>query len=150
MLTKFDNGDVPEQFLEVIFLLQIVHFDQQLNDKIVELEQHCSQIAEKIERQYQKEFEQIGVQLVVELARFVKGKYSKSYDVFAENYESIIEIGIENDEGYFPNAYIPIWKCKKEMFQMIGYLTKYQPEQIERKIVGIIEEMLEESGEENR
>ncbi|MDP4108026.1 MAG: hypothetical protein Q8935_24185, partial [Bacillota bacterium] len=56
--------------------------------------------------------------------------------------ESFIEVGIEHDEEYYPNAYIPIWKCKGEWFQKIGYLTRRNNEQLNSMISSLVKEML--------
>lgn len=127
---------------------QIVHFDETLKERIKTMEMDCDRLSKKLLTMYAQKFQMYGIRLIVELIRLQKGKPVKDCEVFAENYESFIELGVETDEEYFPNAYIPIWKCKKEMFQFIGYLTSFDIQTIEIKMSYIIEEMLQEIEEE--
>lgn len=129
-------------------MLQIVEFNEQLKDDIILLENECVNICHKLQAMYVDEFQKLGVKIMVECMRTVKGKVTNCKNVFDDHYESFVEIGIEEDDEYFPNAYIPIWRCKKEMFQEIGYLTKYEPSGMEKKIHYIIQEMLHERLEE--
>lgn len=129
-------------------LLQVDEFNKQLEDDIMRLEFEYASICHEIEANYSIEFHKLGAKVSVEFVRTVKGKVTDQNHILEDLYESYIEIGIEKDEEYFPNAYIPIWRCKKEMFQEIGYLTKYDATGIERKIHCIIQEMLQEKREE--
>jgi hypothetical protein len=139
LLKRFTRGDN---------LLQVVEFTKQLKDQIIRLENECEKISMRLEEQYIGQFQDLGVQLMIECIRSVKGKSAQPSQAFENNYESFIEIGIEREDEYFPNAYIPIWRCKKELFQETGYLTKYNTIEIEKKITLIIKEMLQEKWDE--
>lgn len=122
---------------------QITQLDDQLKEKILHLENECQTICQKLEQAYQDHFRQYNYQIVIELVRLKKRNSAINMDIFADDYESFIEIGIEQYDGeYFPNSYIPIWKCKTEWFQKIGYLTKQND--LEKKLTLIINEMLED------
>lgn len=125
-------------------MLQIVDFNQRLLDYIKELENNCTSICEKLETIFVHDFQKLHMHITIDVIRSIKGKEADQEQIFDENYESYIEIGIEEEDEYFPNAYIPIWKCKKEIFQLIGYLTRADCSTIEIKIVSIIQEMLQE------
>lgn len=129
-------------------MLQVVDFSEQLEKHIIELETKCEDICIGLQKRFGQDFEKLGVHFIIDFLRTKKGKPAKQSNLFEENYESFFDIGIEENEEYFPNAYIPIWKCKKEMFQLVGYLTKNQPEGIEKKLVKIIIEMFQEKMEE--
>lgn len=132
----------------MISVLQIVDFNKQLLDHIKELENECTVICKKLESVFFRDFQELHVEIIMDVIRCVKGKKADQQNILDENYASYIEIGIEEEDEYFPNAYIPIWKCKREMFQLIGYLTKADSSAIESKIVSIIQEMLQEIKEE--
>lgn len=123
---------------------QIVELNETLREKVKSLEINCERLSKKLEAIYGRDFQKLGIHLIIELVRVQKGKPVNESCVFTENYESYIELGIEKGEEYFPNAYIPIWKCKKETFQLIGYLTDFDIQTIESKMLVMIEEMLEE------
>lgn len=127
---------------------QVVEFSQHLKEQINKLENACENISKQLESEYKVQFQGLGAQLLIECIRTIKGKSAKPSQVFEDYYESYIEIGIEKEEEYFPNAYIPIWRCKKELFQETGYLTRYNIEELEGKIKLILEEMLYEKLEE--
>jgi len=129
-------------------LLQVVELNEQLRDYILNLETASSVICSRLEERYRQEFEKFGVEISIEFLRTRKGKMGESNQIFEEHYESYIEIGIEEEQEYFPNAYIPIWRCRKEMFQNIGYLTKNDPTTIEKKINCLVEEMIHDRIEE--
>lgn len=129
-------------------LLQVVEFNKQLKDDIMVLENECASVCKKLEAEYADDFQNLGVKVLLECVRTVKGKVTNQNDILEDFYESYVEIGIEKEEEYYPNAYIPIWRCKKEMFQDIGYLTKYDAARMEGKIRCILEEMLQEKLEE--
>lgn len=131
----------------MILLLQVVEFNKQLMEHIIELENQCSSLCQKLQEKFFKDFQKVHVQLTVDVIRNLKGKKADQKNIFDENYESFIEIGLEEEEDYYPNTYIPIWKCKKEMFHQIGYLTKTDMVTIENKIIHILQEMLEDRKE---
>ncbi|GLB61151.1 hypothetical protein [Cytobacillus sp. NCCP-133] len=130
---------------------QIVELHEETRKKISFLEEECQKLAEKLQNKYKQDFEPVYEQLVVDLIRTIKGKSAANEDVFTMDYESFLEVGIETEEDYFPNAYIPIWKCQQEMFQPVGYLTNLDLNSIEKKMNVMIEEMLaeREKGEED-
>jgi len=131
-------------------LRQIVNFNEQLKVEIENFEHSCQQMCAFLEEKYQQAFQVYNARLLIEFMRTLKGNLANPTDLDQDCYESFIEIGIEKDDEYFPNAYIPVWRCKKEYFQKIGYYTKYDIEGIERKITLIIEEMLQEKKEESK
>ncbi|MGG0716870.1 hypothetical protein ABE096_04620 [Robertmurraya massiliosenegalensis] len=129
---------------------QIVNFNEQLRDEIVNFELACEKMCASFEEKYQQAFQAYNARLLIEFMRTLKGSLANPTDVYQDCYESFIDIGIEKDEEYFPNAHIPVWRCKKEFFQKIGYFTKYDIEGIQQKIALIIEEMLQEKKEESK
>lgn len=129
-------------------MLQIVMFDEQLKRQINNLEKECEQICQRLERLYGQEFAKHGLRLTVECLRTIKGQLAYKEQLFEESYQSSIEIGIINNEEYYPNASIPLWKCKREMFQLVGYLTRANTRDIERKTIMILREMLQEGRQE--
>lgn len=131
-------------------MLQVVDFNEQLEEHIMNLEQACAIIAIKLEEKFRSDFQKIGVDIVVDFIRTVRGQKAEKDDVFVEHYESFIEIGFEEEYEYFPNTYIPIWKIKKEMFQGIGYLTRDGLKDIEGKVECILTEMLQDRQEDAR
>ncbi|MDZ5474644.1 hypothetical protein SM124_23670 [Bacillus sp. 31A1R] len=124
---------------------QVVEFNEQLKVTIMELEKTCEHIANQMERKHSKDFSENAQKIIVELVRGMKGKAATENDVFEEDYESYIEVAIECGEEYHPNAYIPIWKCKNEWFQMVGYITTSNSSDIELKLDHIVREILEEN-----
>ena len=121
---------------------QIIQVNDEQKQKIIELEKKCEAICLALEQKYQSEFKRLDQQLVIELIRMKKGKPTTDLDILEIDYESFIEVGIEHDEEYYPNAYIPIWKCKGEWFQKIGYLTRRSTLQLEDMVSSIVKEML--------
>ncbi|NHM29335.1 hypothetical protein [Neobacillus terrae] len=126
---------------------QIVDFDSQLKDKILLLENECQKICEKYKAIYFEKF-QLGKGLLVDVIRIRKGKSADQDDLFEEDYESFIEIGLEHEGEYYPDGYIPLWKCKSEWLQMTGYLTNRSLSQIEATVSALLTEMLEDSRQE--
>jgi hypothetical protein len=126
-------------------LKQIIHLEKQLEEDIIYLEKNCDIICRRLEQKFQAKFEQCGHRIVIELIRIKNGKNACALDVFESDYESFIEVGLEHDNEYFPNCYIPLWKCKTEWFQKIGYLTKRNTSEIEKIIDLIAFEMLEDA-----
>ncbi|RBP87064.1 hypothetical protein DFO70_12265 [Cytobacillus firmus] len=121
---------------------QIVELNEQTRNQISVIEQKCEKLAEKLLNNYKTDFQTGGENLVVDLIRTIKGRGASENDVFKVDYESILELGIETEDDFFPNAYIPIWKCKQEMFHSVGYLTNLDIDSIEKKMMIMIEEML--------
>lgn len=115
-----------------------------MKQEIIRIESECGHLGEKLKQSYQKDFHSLNEVIVIELIREKKGQCAKEEDMFTEDYESYLELGVEKDNGYFPNAYIPIWKCRRELFQIVGYLTSQSFQDIENKLHGIISEMLED------
>ncbi|WP_409270360.1 hypothetical protein V1499_13130 [Neobacillus sp. SCS-31] len=123
---------------------QIIHFDEQLKEEILKLEDACVNICHSLQEKYQPEFEVHDQRLILELIRSKKGKKQPKGLCFEDDYESFIEIGIEQDDDYFPNGYFPIWKCKEEWFQKTGFLTEKDDAQIRAILEEMVKEMLEE------
>ncbi|AND41073.1 MULTISPECIES: hypothetical protein [Cytobacillus] len=121
---------------------QIVELNEQTRNQISDIEQKCEKLAEKLLNNYKTDFQTGGENLVVDLIRTIKGRSASENDVFKVDYESILELGIETEDDFYPNAYIPIWKCKQEMFHSVGYLTNLDIDSIEKKMMIMIEEML--------
>ncbi|UOE54062.1 hypothetical protein LIT38_18450 [Bacillus sp. CMF12] len=121
---------------------QIVELNEQTRNQISDIEQNCEKLAEKLLNNYKTDFQTGGENLVVDLIRTIKGRRASENDVFKVDYESILELGIETEDDFFPNAYIPIWKCKQEMFHSVGYLTNLDIDSIEKKMMILIEEIL--------
>lgn len=123
---------------------QIIHLDNQLEEDIILFEKDCEIICGKLEQKFQAKFGQAEKQIVIELIRIKNGNSAGPLDVFNDDYESFIELGLEYDGEYYPNCYIPLWKCKTEWFLKTGYLTNRNINEIE-KIIGLIaNEMLED------
>lgn len=127
------RGDILEQIIQV---------DDEQKQKIIEMEKQCEILCRKLEQQYQLGFTRYNQHLVIELIRKKKGKPATALDILEIDYESFIEVGIEHDDEYYPNAYIPIWKCKSEWFQKIGYLTRRTTEQLHDIVSLLVKEML--------
>ncbi|WP_053599209.1 hypothetical protein [Bacillus sp. FJAT-18017] len=125
-------------------LKHIIHFDNKLKEEIKNLEAGCVQVCISVCNEYQPHFKEREQQLVLELMRTQKGNRKADKDCFEDEYESFIEIGIEQDEDYFPNGYIPIWKCKEEWFQKTGYLTDKNLNELEEVLRAMVLEMLED------
>jgi hypothetical protein len=119
-----------------------VELNEQTRNQISDIEQKCEKLAEKLLNNYKTDFQTGGENLVVDLIRTIKGRGASENDVFKVDYESILELGIETEDDFYPNAYIPIWKCKQEMFHSVGYLTNLDIDSIEKKMMIMIEEML--------
>jgi hypothetical protein len=125
-------------------LKQIIQIDDEQKQRIIEIEKECEKICLELGEKFQSEFQKVDKQLVIELIRKKKGKLATALDILETDYESFIEVGIERGEEYYPNAYIPIWKCKGEWFQKIGYLTRRTKEQLTNMTFSIIKEMLDD------
>jgi hypothetical protein len=123
-------------------LKQVVKLNEESRRQISDIEQKCEKLAEKLLNKYKTDFQTEEENLAVDLVRTIKGRHASENDVFENDYESILELGIETEDEFFPNAYIPIWKCKQEMFHSVGYLTNLDMDSIEKKMMLMIEEML--------
>ncbi|MCC3648045.1 MULTISPECIES: hypothetical protein [Bacillaceae] len=121
---------------------QVVKLNEESRRQISDIEQKCEKLAEKLLNKYKTDFQTEEENLAVDLVRTIKGRHASENDVFENDYESILELGIETEDEFFPNAYIPIWKCKQEMFHSVGYLTNLDMDSIEKKMMLMIEEML--------
>lgn len=126
---------------------QVVKLNEEIRRQISDIEQKCEKLAEKLLNTYKTDFQTEEGNLVVDLVRTIKGRRASEDDVFEVDYESILELGIETEDEFFPNAYIPIWKCKQEMFHSVGYLTNLDIVSIEKKMILMIEEMLSDCEE---
>ncbi|MFE8702067.1 hypothetical protein ACFYKX_15830 [Cytobacillus sp. FJAT-54145] len=123
---------------------QIIDLNEQVKKSITNLEKECELVGNKLKHIYFERFKSLEAILSIDLVRVQKGKPVGEEKVFAEEYESYLEVGIEEDEEYFPNAYIPIWKCKQEWFQLVGYISECDSKLIEKKLNSILEDMLTE------
>ncbi|KAF0826132.1 hypothetical protein V7200_14305 [Cytobacillus firmus] len=121
---------------------QVVKLNEETRRQISNIEQKCEELAEKLFHKYKTDFQTEEENLAVDLVRTIKGRHASENEVFEIDYESILELGIETEDDFFPNAYIPIWKCKQEMFHSVGYLTNLDIDSIEKKMLIMIEEML--------
>ncbi|MDP4162540.1 MAG: hypothetical protein Q8898_05485 [Bacillota bacterium] len=123
---------------------QIIHFDDHLMDKIIHLERECENLSKRLKDQFSNKFGS-GQTLVIEMVRIRKCKIADYSELFEEDYESFIEIGIETEGDYFPNAHIPLWKCKFEWLQKIGYLTNRNGKEIESTLKELLNELIEDN-----
>jgi len=125
-------------------LEQIIHFDDQLRERILEMERACENLCGTLQGKFQPYFDLRVQKLVLELIRSKKGKRLKAGEYFENDYESFIEIGMENENDYYPNGYIPLWKCKEEWFQKTGYLTDKSINDISDMIEAMVTEIIED------
>ncbi|MBS4190885.1 hypothetical protein KHA94_11895 [Bacillus sp. FJAT-49705] len=123
---------------------QIVHLNDQIRNEVTSIEAECELLGNRLKQIYKDDFLRINELVVIELIREKKGKPASKVDIYNTCYESYIEIGVEKDNVYFPNAYIPIWKCKQEMFHTVGYLINLNIQALEKKMKRIILEMWED------
>lgn len=110
----------------------------------MDIELDCERLGQKLQTAYKEDFYDLKEDIVIELIRKVKGRPAKREDIFNDNYESYLEVGVEKEDVYFPNAYIPVWKCKREMFHTIGLLMNENLVFLEKKLKKIITEMHED------
>ncbi|QED48286.1 hypothetical protein [Cytobacillus dafuensis] len=122
----------------------IVHLNDQIREEVANIEAECELLGNKLKQIFKEDFHRINEIVVIELIREKKGKPASKGDIFNSSYESYIELGVEKENVYFPNAYIPIWKCKQEMFHTVGYLITLNLQALEKKIKRIILEMWED------
>ncbi|MBP3041604.1 hypothetical protein J9303_19370 [Bacillaceae bacterium Marseille-Q3522] len=123
---------------------QIVQIDEQLKSSILELESACEQICLRLTEKYRKYFSSLSLHLTMEFVRQRKGRRATKDETFKAPYESYIEIGFESESVYYANAYIPIWKCKDDLFQLIGYITECQISEISCQAERILLDILKE------
>ncbi|RHW42250.1 hypothetical protein D1B31_06395 [Neobacillus notoginsengisoli] len=123
---------------------QIIHFDDQLKERVLEMEFACENLCKTLQEKFQPNFDLHGIKLILELIRSKKGKRLPPGACFEDDYESVIEIGVEQEDDYYPNGYIPLWKCKEEWFQKTGYLTDKNLIEIGRMIEAMVIEILED------
>lgn len=123
---------------------QIVHLTEQIKCEVGNFEDICAETGRKLQKTYENEFRGLGEILMIELIREIKGNPARNEDLFSDGYESYLEIGVENNGVYFPNGYIPIWKCKQEMFHHVGNLINLSLEALESKLKQMIEEIFED------
>lgn len=123
---------------------QIIQLDDELKAHIHVLVAEGEKVCKKLTVEYQADFETLNQRLVIEVIRIQNGKSARTLDVFENNYECFIEVGIEEGDEYYPNGYIPIWKVRTEWFQKVGYLMDHNFDEIEAIITSIVEEMLDE------
>lgn len=129
---------------------QFKELDEFLKDKVVLLEKKCEEISEQLQTQFQTHFKNGGERIMIEVIRSKNGRCADKQDLFEDDYQSSIEIGIETEGEYYPNGYIPLWKCKCEWFEKLGYLTSKSPEEIRNHIVAIVIDMLEDKKQDER
>lgn len=123
---------------------QISHPNEQVRQEIMDIELECERLGQKLQTAYKEDFYDLKEDIVIELIRKVKGRPATREDIFNDNYESYLEVGVEKEDLYFPNAYIPVWKCKREMFHTIGLLMNENFVFLEKKLKKIITEMHED------
>lgn len=123
---------------------QIIQVDDNLKKKIIDLEIAVEALCQKLEQKFQPEFKNNGRYLVIELLRTKNGEVTTNEEILENYYESSVEIGIEHGEEYFPNTSIPVWKCKTEWFQKIGYLTNKNTMELQKMISSLVMEMLDD------
>lgn len=123
---------------------QITTLDEDIRTKVVQLENTCEQMINKVKQLLHTTDIEDDREIIVEFIRLRKGSLAKQDEIFDNDYESLIEIGLEINEEYYPNAYIPIWKCKSEWFERLGYMTNDQPNELESKICKMIQEIIAE------
>ncbi|MEK5106172.1 hypothetical protein MHI57_05315 [Cytobacillus sp. FSL K6-0129] len=129
------NGSMKE----VVSMRQIVQMNDNMKKEVVQVEQTCEMLIAEMLRHY-KQHEH----LVIEFIRCKKGKEAQHDQCLESDYQSFIEVGLEEEDEYFPHGYIPVWKCKQEEFQKIGYITDDTYEIIKNKLSNMIEETIAE------
>lgn len=123
---------------------QIIPVNDELKIKITEIEKNCEIICKRLAAKYQANFSQFDAQVVIELIRIQNGRPASEKDLVEGDYESFIEIGFDQRGEYYPNSRIPIWKCKNEWFQKIGYVTRRDTHQLEIMISELVNEMMDD------
>lgn len=123
---------------------RIVHLNEQIKLEIAMFENQCEDLGKMLQGRYENDFHKLTETLIIELIREKRGRPVTQEELFSDSYKSYIEIGVEIDEVYYPNGYIPIWKCQIEMFHPIGYLINLNLENIEKKLQEMIIEIYED------
>lgn len=123
---------------------QIVHLNDQVKRDVIQFERNCDEIGKKLQTAYSTDFFQLGETLIIELIREKKGKPATLEDLFSDGYESYLEIAVEKNGVYFPNGYIPVWKCRQEMFDKIGKIVNLSIEALEKKLQKMITEIYDD------
>ncbi|WP_080845761.1 hypothetical protein [Cytobacillus gottheilii] len=123
---------------------QIVQLDGHIRQEVAEIECKWEKVAREFSAYYDQKFCMFNEELIIEVIRNQKGKLAAQTDIITPYYESYLEIGIESEDEYYPNAYIPIWKCKQETFQRVGYLTNRTITELGEILHEMIKEMLED------
>ncbi|MEH7124818.1 hypothetical protein V7127_16455 [Bacillus sp. JJ1773] len=123
---------------------QIVHLNEQIRQEVARIEEQCENLGRKLQGKYEDDFRILSESLMIELIREKKGKSASKEDLFLDSYNSYLEIGVEKNGVYYPNGYIPIWKCKMEMFHPVGYLINLNMSSLEKKLQKMIVEIYED------
>ncbi|WNS73876.1 hypothetical protein RRV45_13205 [Bacillus sp. DTU_2020_1000418_1_SI_GHA_SEK_038] len=123
---------------------QIVHLNEQIRQEVATVENECEELGKILQGKYENNFSMLTEKLIIELLREKKGKSATQEDLFSDSYKSYLEIGVEINGIYYPNGYIPIWKCKMEMFHTVGYLINLNLNSLEKKLQKMIEEIYED------
>jgi len=125
-------------------LKQIVHLNEQIRHEVASFENQCEELGKMLQGKYEGDFQMLTETFMIELIREKKGKSATQEDLFSDSYKSYLELGVEIDGVYYPNGYIPIWKCKMEMFHTVGYLINLSLSSLEKKLQKMIEEIYED------
>ena len=120
----------------------VLDLNETVRSRVQRLEQECERICGKILNEYHHKFSQLGVTLNVELVRIRKQYEVNQEQMFSKDYHSFIEIGLVKNNEYITNTVLPVWKCKEEWFNLIGYMTESSGETLEQNIKAVIQEML--------
>ena len=123
---------------------QIVHLNEQIKQEVARIEEQCENVGSMLQGKYEGDFRILSESLMIELVREKKGKSASKEDLFLDSYQSYLEIGVEKNGVYYPNGYIPIWKCKMEMFHPVGYLMNLNMYAFEKKLQEMIIEIYED------
>ncbi|WP_066299546.1 hypothetical protein [Bacillus sp. FJAT-29937] len=123
---------------------QIVHLNEQIKQEVARIEEQCENVGSMLQGKYEGDFRILSESLMIELVREKKGKSASKEDLFLDSYQSYLEIGVEKNGVYYPNGYIPIWKCKMEMFHPVGYLMNLNMYALEKKLQEMIIEIYED------
>ena len=107
-------------------------------------ENQCEELGKMLQGKYEGYFQMLTETFMIELIREKKGKSATQEDLLSDSYKSYLEIGVEINGVYYPNGYIPIWKCKMEMFHTVGYLINLNLSSLEKKLQKMIEEIYED------
>ncbi|GAA0336369.1 hypothetical protein GCM10008967_28420 [Bacillus carboniphilus] len=120
----------------------ILELNQDIQNKIQEIEHQCEFLCKQVSSLFTNNFKEHDLELIVEFLRTKNKHVTKEQNYFQKEYHSFIEVGIEKDGEYIPNARLSIWKCKEEWFKLVGYITEYPTEKIEEFVKETIKEMM--------